>query len=155
MAKKEKKTTRPDAQFKKTIPAKFKGMSYGKNKLTLGMEIEADKLTEHEASSALVNSRLKFKITNPKDVSGQQALPGMDKEVDPIAFEADVSSVTFKSDGYTCSLSIDHSAIELDEFKKYCFRGAKVSMQKIGASGETGDEEEDESKLPLKGDKSE
>ncbi len=118
-----------------TIRPRFKGMSYGKNKLTLGMAIPTDhQFTEEQISSLLIGGRLSFEISDPKDVPGQQALPGMEggANVEPIAFEADVSTLTVSRDAYTCSLQINHEDLHLDEFKKFCYHEARAKITRLG-----------------------
>lgn len=132
--KKRGRAGKPAGQRTMTLRPRFKGMSYGKNKLTLGMAIPTDhQFTEEQVSSLLIGGRLSFEISDPKDVPGQQPLPGMEggANVEPIAFEADVSTLTVSKDAYSCSLQINHEDLFLDEFKKFCFHEARAKITRL------------------------
>lgn len=129
------KQSKGAAVTSKTLRVRFRGMAYGKSKLSLGMSVPLDgSFSQEDLAALLIGGRLSFRISDPKDIPGQQVLPGVgnDSDYEPIEFEAETGNMTVSRDGSACSLHINHEDLDLEEFKHYCFHEARAEITRLG-----------------------
>lgn len=136
-----------------TLQTSLKGPSMGKNAISMGFQFARDDMTLEDAASLFVGARLKVKMHPAGDVDGQRTFDGKGTALE---VTADLSTLKVSPDNYGGSLKIHPDDVSIDRLGEFAFHDTKVRFERTGdAKPAEKDEDDDEGRLPMDGDKPE
>ena len=136
-----------DKKIKLTVKCTVKGVSSGKNKVSLGISIDRDQLDVIDADHLLTGASVDIELIPAKDVAGQKE---MFDEKHAHDFTAECSGISVHTTYISASLKIDKADADLNKLDEFSFKVAKAVMSRTGDAKSDDDDDDSEAEGQLK-----
>lgn len=123
------------------MPVKLASISDGKNKVSIGMSCDVADIDETMARKLLVGGNMQFDLSDPREVQGQELLPGAGGEKKEISLSGDVGSVTMALDHFSWSLKVAGDQVDLNKLRKFKFKVSRADIKRVGDNNGAADDE--------------
>lgn len=143
------KGTKKEMKIKKTVKCTIKGVSSGKNKVSLGISIDRDQIDIADADALLTGASVDVELIPAKDVKGQKEMFDEKRGQD---FTAECGGISVHTTYISASLKIDKSEADLNKLDEFSFKVAKAVISRTGDAKADAEEDADaEGQLKLAG----